>query len=179
MRRRKFRGLGGPRVYKGAIRGRQNGNPSLAPFVTEPLHSPETPKTEPKPIIWFLIGELSDGGAERVFVNYVRHAQSVKPVVVLNNSKGRMYSLLPKDCLIEFLGRDDSPDSATESGQSFLGWLRDTRVGHYLGIVHQALRTPVYSWRMVRIANRTGASVVSCFLMESPPGRLAGETLVP
>ena len=29
MRRRKFRGLGGPRVYKGAIRGRQNGNPSL------------------------------------------------------------------------------------------------------------------------------------------------------
>ena len=29
MRRRKFRGLGGPRVYKGAIRGRQNGNPGL------------------------------------------------------------------------------------------------------------------------------------------------------
>ena len=27
VRRRKFRALGGPQVYKGAIRGRQNGNP--------------------------------------------------------------------------------------------------------------------------------------------------------
>ena len=29
MRRKKFRGLAGPRVYKGAIRGRQNGNPGF------------------------------------------------------------------------------------------------------------------------------------------------------
>ena len=115
----------------------------------------------------YLIGELVDGGAERVFVNYVRHAQSVEPVVVLNNSEGRMYSQLPEDCLIELLGRNDSPDSESGSGQSFLGWLRDTRVGNYLRIMHQALRTLVYSWRIVRIANRTGATVVSCFLMES------------
>ncbi len=29
MRRRKFRGIGGSRVYKGTIRGRQNGNPGF------------------------------------------------------------------------------------------------------------------------------------------------------
>lgn len=115
----------------------------------------------------FLIGELVDGGAERVFVNYVRHAQSVEPIVVLNNSKGRMYSQLPEDSCIELLGRGDRPASATGSKRSFREWLRDTPVGHYLGLMHQALRTLVYSWRIVQVANRTGATVVSCFLMES------------
>jgi len=123
--------------------------------------------TEPKPKILYLIGELVDGGAERVFVNYVRHAHSVQPVVVLNNCEGRMYVQLPKDSCIEFLGRNDSPGAATGSGRGFRVWLRDTRAGHYLGIAFQALRTLVYSWRMARIAKRTGARVVSCFLMES------------
>ena len=135
--------------------------------MTEAHLSQERPKTEPRPRILYVIGELVDGGAERVFVNYVRHAQAVKPVVVLNNPDGRMFSQLPEDCLIEFLGRDDSPPPAAGSGRSFKAWLRDTPVGHYLGIAYQALRTLVYSWRVARIANRTGITVVSCFLMES------------
>lgn len=126
-----------------------------------------TPKTESAPKILYLIGELVDGGAERVFINYVRHAQSVKPVVVLNNPDGRMFSKLPEDCWVEFLGRDHAHESAAGSGRGFSVWLRDTPVGHYLGIAYQALRTLVYSWRLVQIANRSGVTVISCFLMES------------
>jgi hypothetical protein len=124
-------------------------------------------ETEPKPKILYLIGKLVDGGAERVFVNYVRHAHSVQPVVVLNNCEGRMYVQLPKDSCIEFLGRKTGPSSAKGLAGTFRAWLRGTRAGHYLGIAFQALRTVVYSWRMARIAKRTGATVVSCFLMES------------
>jgi glycosyltransferase involved in cell wall biosynthesis len=123
--------------------------------------------SEPKPKILFLIKKLVDGGAERVFVNYVRHARSVQPVVVLNNSAGRMYSQLPENSCIEFLGRNDGPGAATGASRGFHARLRRTRAGRYRDMVFQALRILVYSWRLARIAKRTGATVVSCFLMES------------
>lgn len=126
-----------------------------------------TPETESKPKVLYVIGELVDGGAERVFINYVRHAQSIKPVVVLNNPDGRMFSQLPEDCSVEFLGHDKSEQQVSHPGRGVLGWLRDTRFGYYLGIAQQALRTLVYSWRLARIAKRTDATVITCFLMES------------
>jgi glycosyltransferase involved in cell wall biosynthesis len=133
-----------------------------APALTHP------PVAATRPHALFLINDLRMGGAERSLINFVNHAQRVRPSVVLIESAADLVGDLSEDLDVYSLEKSDpSPLSDAE-----LGAARDAAAGPRQGrpLGRTALELPALmrkAWVLAHLARRTNAAIVSTFLNRS------------
>jgi glycosyltransferase involved in cell wall biosynthesis len=112
------------------------------------VRSPDTVREASKPTALFLTRNLITGGAERVFVNYVNHAQAIRPAVALLERRGELIRELRSDIPL-FARVERTPSIATEiPGEVFVRLLPEC-------------------WWLRGVARRSDARVISSFLMRA------------